>query len=347
MELTLTVELSRDPALYGELNASLKRTAATLRKLQKRPKVDEVTLRKDLEELPQRLKEVKEDLEKRHRFCLDILSQVETDQERAEFLEELQGNQELVGAIKEGLTDTRQRVDETEESIEILYRVSSSRAVLERVQDELARKVMARALTRCSVDQEKVFQLRGGLEKTLNALKARGVHEALELEDLPAAGSSMTATGLRKDLRQEAFEAAPRPPPPPPPPRKEDAKAQPSAAGQAPAGEPDPGPAAPAEGSAAGNVTAESPATEGETPGAAVQTPPPGEETPAAAPAPAPPDPTRPAQEPASGAPAKARPQPASRTAWRWTRWACLAGLFLAGVPLGYFLAGLIRNTLG
>lgn len=227
MSPVATRKSTGDGAQYIAAKAVLGSLAATLKALQGKYSVNESALRKELTDLPERLEEVKEDLEDRHRFCRDLCTRLESQRGCTEFFEELNRNAEMLEATRKKLVEMRRRVAQTEEIVEGLYRVTASRNVLERVRDAEGRKDMAKSLTKSSIILEKVFQLGKELEKSLNGLAAKGVHEKLGTDGAfaphakPAASKrpktsghrKALSVGLRQDLRQTSQKETPAPAP--------------------------------------------------------------------------------------------------------------------------------------
>ena len=172
-------------------------------RLLKTDSIDEAELKQDLEDLVAGLKEIGEEMMTEYRWLKDLVEEVRSEDGKARLLSRLQSDREQCLKTTTRIKGLAGLVDGTENVVEVVYKITSARSMLGRVQNPSHQRSISQSLSKISVAQEKVFDGRNGLVELNGELDRRGLVAKLQEGDEEtenAAGSKIErSTGLTRE----------------------------------------------------------------------------------------------------------------------------------------------------
>ncbi len=161
--------------------------------------IDEAELKQDLEDLVAGLKEIGEEMMTEYRWLKDLVEEVRSEDGKARLLSRLQSDREQCLKTTTRIQALAGLVDGTENVVEVVYKITSARSMLGRVQNPSHQRSISQSLSKISVAQEKVFDGRNGLVELNGELDRRGLVAKLQEGDEETENAAGSPAGLTRE----------------------------------------------------------------------------------------------------------------------------------------------------
>ena len=166
-----------------EILVVVESTLESFRALEK-DSVEEGLLRRDFGDLSRHLAEFQDDLLERTEYFRELDEKIQSRSERTDFFSSLTTDSTLLSKLKAQLIQAKQRVLAVESLTESVFKITSMRRVLGKVEHLLTRKTLAQALSNASVTIDRVRGFRDGLADVLGDLAEKGLDARLGIIDI-------------------------------------------------------------------------------------------------------------------------------------------------------------------